>query len=110
MHSDDHQCHNMEFDSSLDVLWYARVWACSYRRDCVRYLLSSAALFLSSSLLAGSPRPSAMTGPCLERSVALEGKRERLMTYRVGTVVLSSGLAAAGGAVLDIVHGVGRCV
>jgi hypothetical protein len=32
------------------------------------------------------------------------------MTYRVGTVVLGSGLAAAGGAVLDIVHGVGRCV
>jgi hypothetical protein len=32
------------------------------------------------------------------------------VTYGVGTVVLGSSLAAAGGRVLDLVHGVGGCV
>jgi hypothetical protein len=90
----------------LIVLWY---WACSYRRDFVHYLLSSAALFLLSSLLEASPISWEMTGPCSNTSVAFVEQRAR-MTYGVGAVVLSSSLAAAGGVVLDLMHGVGGCV
>lgn len=75
------------------------------------YLLSSAALFFSSSLPAASGRLSAMTGPC-DDLVRLWSTNILLdKTYWCGIVVLSSslGAAAAGHIVGLLVQGVRGC-
>lgn len=79
-----------------------------------RYLLSSAARFLRSSLLAGSPRPSAITGPCTCVSsmflVTANTAGPELSTYRRALVILDGCLASARGLGVCLVHGVGAGV
>lgn len=57
------------------------------------YLFSSAARALSSSLLAGSPSPSARTGPCMKYEHLIIAWPGDMVAYGSGLVVAGSSLA-----------------
>ena len=97
----------MGFDSSLD-----RVMVCYGMGMLVSSLLRPLLVELSSSLLeivlAGRLAETFSHDGTLFGLVSfVRGTACKTMTYRVGAVVLGSSLAAAGGALFDIVHGVG---
>ena len=100
----------MGFDSSLD-----RVMVCYGMGMLVSSLLRPLLVELSSSLLevvlAGRLDETLGHDRALFRLVSCEYRTAcKAITYGVGAVVLSSSLAAAGGALFDIVHGVRGCV
>jgi len=100
----------MGFDSSLD-----HAMVCYGMGMLVSSLLRPLLVELSSSLLevvlAGRLAETLGHDRALFEVVSwVRGTGCKTMTYRVGAVVLGGSLAAAGGVVLDIVHGVGGCV
>lgn len=107
MQSDDHQGYNMGFDSSLD-----RAMVCYGIGMLVSSLFRPLLVELSSSLLevvlAGRLAETLSHDGALFTLVSFVYRTAcTTMTYGVGAVVLGSSLAAAGGALLDIVHRVG---